>query len=111
MYDHYNHCLVRPLVECLHNCLTIKDYKINLVHFKNRVVKTKEILKDVEHPVVYESMPNIDFVGDLNFDSVPDIIFSYMTGHSSANTYLFMSGYSNDEILTKVGRNRWEGCY
>jgi hypothetical protein len=91
--------------------MTIKDYKIKLVHFKNGAVKEKDILNDVEHPVIHESMPNISFVGDLNFDSVPDIVFSYMTGHASASTYLFMSGYSNREILTKVGLNRWGSCY
>jgi hypothetical protein len=91
--------------------MTIKDYEIRIVHSKNGISRTKNILEDVDHPVIYESMPNISFVGDLNHDSVPDIVFSYMTSHASSNTYLFMSGYSNKEILTKVGLNRWGGCY
>jgi hypothetical protein len=89
----------------------IKDYKITMAHFTGGVTNAKDILEDVQHPVVHESLPNILFIGDLNYDSVPDLILSYLTGHASANTYLFMSGYSDKEVLTKVGLNRWGACY
>jgi hypothetical protein len=89
----------------------IKDYKIKIFQTKNGKIKAKDLLEDVEKPVIHENLPSIKFIGDLNYDSVPDILFSYLTGYSSSNTYLFMSGYSENEILTKVVLNRWGGCY
>ncbi|HYG00802.1 MAG TPA: SH3 domain-containing protein [Chryseosolibacter sp.] len=91
--------------------MTAKNYKIKLIHAGNGVVHSKDILEDIQGPIINESMPSIQFIGDLNYDGVPDILLFVMPRHSSASTYLFMSGYSKDEIITKVAHNTWESCH
>ncbi|MEQ9167726.1 MAG: SH3 domain-containing protein, partial [Fulvivirga sp.] len=91
--------------------LRIEDYKIKIVEIGDQSIKSQDLLKDVERKVINESMPYIKFIGDLNFDSVPDILFYHLPEHSEADIYLFMSGYSEDEILTKVALNRWGNCH
>jgi len=89
----------------------IKDYKIKIIEAKDGKTRGTNLLQDFEKPVTSEDLPYITFVGDLNYDSVPDILISHQTGHASANIYLFMSGYTKSEILTKVALNRWGACY
>jgi hypothetical protein len=90
----------------------IKDYKIEILKLKypNIKIKSQNILTNIESPI-YEGLPKIKFVGDLNHDLTPDIIISCNTGHSSANTYLLMSGYSQNDLVTIVALNKWGNCY
>lgn len=90
----------------------IKDYKIEILKLKypNIKIKSQNILANIENPI-YEGLPKIKFVGDLNHDFTPDIIISHNTGHSSANTYLLMSGYSQNDLVSIVALNKWGGCY
>jgi hypothetical protein len=90
--------------------MDIKDYKIRFSQTKDGKTIRKDLLEDLEKPI-YEGLPHIKFMGDLNYDNIPDILFSHITGNASADTYLFMSGYSKNQILTKVVRNSWGNCY
>ena len=60
---------------------------------------------------IYEGLPAIRFIGDLNLDQVPDVIIRHNTHRAESETYLYMSGYSKDKILVKVGESYWGGCY
>jgi hypothetical protein len=89
----------------------IKDYSIRIVQIKKDIARFKHVLEDVGKDLYFEHMLDIKFVGDLNYDSVPDILFTHVSRHSAADTYLFMSGYSEKELLTKVAINSWYNCY
>ncbi|MFZ6009693.1 MAG: SH3 domain-containing protein [Bacteroidota bacterium] len=90
----------------------IKDYKIRMVQVKDQQLKiTKDLTEDLEKPVIYEGLPQIKFIGDLNYDGVPDILLAHSTSHASAGTSLFISGYDINELLTNVAFNKWGACY
>ena len=100
-----------PSQECEQPLVSISDYEVHLVNLKNGITKSKNLMQDVE-PLSFarDGLVYVHFVGDLNNDSIPDIIFQYSTGPWSSNKYMFMSGFSGSEIVTKVAFNRWRSC-
>ena len=90
----------------------MKNYELKIIGtHRDSVSEFQDIWLDVKERVINESMPYIMFAGDLNNDSIPDIILSHSPDYRWATTYLFMSGYDKNKIITKVGEYKWETCY
>lgn len=74
-----------------------------------------KIASDKTGEIVYQELdigPTdiITFIGDLNYDSVMDIIVETRPGWSETYTKLFMSGYGV-ETYREVAGNYWGGCH
>lgn len=91
--------------------MNLQDYKLKIIKQASKQFESQDIWSDVDEPRINEAMPGLVFVGDLNNDTVPDIILTHNPDYRYGSTYLFMSGFNNSQILQKVAQNNWETCY
>ncbi|WBA44174.1 hypothetical protein [Hymenobacter canadensis] len=86
----------------------VQDYSL---FFSARVggTETRQLL--VTHPAFDDEMIDILFVGDLDGDSIPDVIINKSNHYNVTNPALFLSKPAGKGTLLKeVGEHRSIGC-
>lgn len=78
--------------------------------------RVQVIFKDGQNRIIQDLKMNpfdrFEFIGDLNGDSICDLIIRDLTSSDSYenSTYLLMSGYEKNKLV-KVAENYWGSCY
>lgn len=85
----------------------VSDYELRLTEYTKDNVNSYTIWKGKGHP---ERFPIIDFIGDLNGDYIPDIIWKRMEEWTRTTWRFHLSGV-DDDLITLVAETYFKSCY
>ena len=75
----------------------LKEYRLEIITSNQAGVETQDLWIDIPQNDIGETMPYVSFVGDINNDSIPDVIIQHSPSYAESTTHLFMSGYDGDK--------------